>query len=93
MCDMQSHNPFTAHPHSVGETYFQHMRKASGFGIRMLGGACAAFAHALLPFLFVHTGSRVVHDLNRTMSARAALARSSPTSGSSEPRTHPARET
>jgi len=28
------HNPFTKHPYSVGETYFEHMKKAIKYGLR-----------------------------------------------------------
>ena len=52
-------NPFTAHPASVGETYFEHMRFARKFGGRMLLGGAAAVVHSLFPFLFVTTASRI----------------------------------
>ena len=55
---------FTGHPHSVGETYAEHFRFASSFGLRMLGGGLAAVVHAVLPFLFVTTASRAVGSLN-----------------------------
>jgi hypothetical protein len=55
---------FTAHPHSVGETYAEHFRFAASFGLRMLGGGLAAVVHAVLPFLFVTTASRAVASLN-----------------------------
>lgn len=48
---------FTEHPASVGETYLQHLCAATGFSVRMFGGAIACFIHALLPFTFQHTGS------------------------------------
>ncbi len=56
-------NPFTAHPASVGETYFQHMRFAFRFGGRMLLGGIAAVAHSVFPFLFVTTASRINDEL------------------------------
>ena len=52
-------NPFTAHPASVGETYFQHFRFALRFGTRMTLGGVAAIVHAFFPFLFVTTASRI----------------------------------
>jgi hypothetical protein len=58
---------FTEHPASVGETYFEHLCAASGFAIRMLGGAIACFIHALLPFTFQHTGSDCISDLHERM--------------------------
>jgi len=58
---------FTEHPASVGETYFEHLRHATGFAISMLRGGLACLVHAVLPFLFTHTGSGVVADLNTRM--------------------------
>ena len=54
-------NPFTAHPASVGETYGQHFRFASRFGPPV--SATAAMVHAVLPFLFVTTASRISDSL------------------------------
>ncbi len=58
---------FTEHPASVGETYFEHMGRAAGFSIRMLLGGMACLVHAILPFLFVRTGSRMIALLNERM--------------------------
>jgi hypothetical protein len=57
-------NPFTAHPASVGETYGQHLRFALRFGTFMTLGGLAAAIHALFPFLFITTASRVLDELN-----------------------------
>jgi hypothetical protein len=57
-------NPFTAHPASVGETYGQHFRFALAFGTRMTLGGFAAAIHAVLPFLFITTASRMLEELN-----------------------------
>ena len=61
---------FTEHPASVGETYFQHLCAASGFAIRMFGGAVACFLHALLPFAFRNTGSECITALHERMVAK-----------------------
>jgi hypothetical protein len=56
---------FTEHPATVGETYSQHFVHAGGFGVRMVFAGMACLVHAVLPFLFVKTGSRaitVLHD-------------------------------
>lgn len=53
-------NVFTDHPHSVGETYLQHLYFASKFGIRMLIGGVACIIHAILPFLFKKTASNLL---------------------------------
>lgn len=62
-----SRNPFTAHPATVGETYWQHMAMSLGFAIRLLGAGLAALVHAFLPFLFETTGSRAIDQLHRAM--------------------------
>ncbi|MBL8523054.1 MAG: hypothetical protein JNN20_05140 [Betaproteobacteria bacterium] len=62
-----SANPFTQHPHDIGETYWQHQRRALGFAFQLLGAGLAALVHALLPFLFVETGSRTISKLHTAM--------------------------
>jgi hypothetical protein len=60
---------FTAHPQSVGETYTQHLGMATWFGVRMVLAGLACLVHAVLPFMFVGTGSRAVTELNDRMVA------------------------
>ncbi|QGN55830.1 DUF6356 family protein [Novosphingobium sp. Gsoil 351] len=55
------------HPASVGETYGEHFRHATGFGLRMVLGGLACIAHGVLPFLFVRTGSRQITTLHERM--------------------------
>jgi hypothetical protein len=55
---------FLDHPASVDESYSEHMRVAAGFGIAMLLGSMACFAHALVPALFKRTGSTTVKRLH-----------------------------
>jgi len=63
---------FTQHPASVGETYFEHLLMAGGFALSMFAAACVCLVHALLPFMFEKTGSRMVADLyQRTGPGRA----------------------
>jgi hypothetical protein len=64
-------NPFTQHPKALGESYVAHFINASAFGLRMLAGGAAVLVHAILPFLFVHTGSRTMAKLHRRMTGRA----------------------
>lgn len=54
---------FTAHPATVGESYFGHMAFAAWFASRLALAAGAALTHALLPFLFETTASRIVREL------------------------------
>jgi hypothetical protein len=69
-------NPFTAHPHEVGETYLEHGFFACRYGAKMTLGGVAAFLHGLLPFLFTSTGSRVTRELNEVLDQSAARAAS-----------------
>ena len=68
-------NPFTAHPHDVGETYLEHGVFACRYGAKMTWGGVAAFIHGIFPFMFQKTGSRITRELNETLDASAARAR------------------
>jgi Family of unknown function (DUF6356) len=60
---------FTEHPASVGESYARHCVCAFGFGARMVGAGIACMIHAMLPFLFMRTGSRTITELHERMIA------------------------
>ncbi|MGH8140440.1 MAG: DUF6356 family protein [Steroidobacteraceae bacterium] len=64
---MELSHLFTAHPASVGESYWTHLLRAASFGSRMMlaGGAC--MVHAIFPFLFVTTGSSAITELHAAM--------------------------
>ncbi len=57
-------NPFTAHPHAVGETYTQHFGIAFGVARQLVTAALAAVTHALMPFLFPTAASDRIRALN-----------------------------
>lgn len=65
---------FLEHPRSVGETYFEHQKRALSFGARLLLAGAACLAHALVPRLFVHTASSTVVALHREMAQRNVRA-------------------
>ena len=65
---------FTAHPASVGETYFGHLVQATSFGFRMLIAGIACIVHGLFPFLCITTGSDAMKELHAEMSARRERA-------------------
>ena len=67
------YNPFTKHPKSVDETYFEHMRCAFKFFYKLLGLSLAALVHAIFPFLFQTTASRGVKKLNDCMKDRKPI--------------------
>jgi len=54
---------FVEHPASVDETYFEHARFASGFSVRLLLAGCAAMVHAVHPFMFEKTASRMIAQM------------------------------
>ena len=58
---------FTDHPASIDETYLEHMGMAGSFSLRLLLASLACLVHALLPFLFVKTGSRMISELHDRM--------------------------
>lgn len=55
---------FLAHPATVDETFFQHMRFALCFATRLLAAGCAALIHAFVPCLFEKTASNVIAELH-----------------------------
>lgn len=64
---------FLKHPREVGEGYLHHMGHAFGFGLRMVGGGLACFAHGLIPSTFTTTGSDTVRCLNAKLGPRRDL--------------------
>lgn len=60
---------FTAHPATVDESYGQHMGVALGFSGRLFLAGLACLVHAVLPWLFVKTGSRAITGLHDSMVA------------------------
>jgi hypothetical protein len=61
---------FTAHPASVGETYFGHMCFAFGFAFWLFVAGFAALVHAILPFCCETTASRILTRLHARISKR-----------------------
>jgi Family of unknown function (DUF6356) len=70
---MDLHRLFTEHPASVGESYWAHLLRACWFAGRLLLAAGACFIHALLPFLFVKTGSQAITQLYAAMVTQRRL--------------------
>lgn len=58
---------FLEHPRSVGETYLGHQRRALGFGLELFLAALACTVHAIVPGLFVRTGSEAIARLHERM--------------------------
>lgn len=71
---------FTGHPRSVGETYGEHLQTAAGFGAALLIAGMACLVHAVIPGLFVKTGSTAIARLHgRMIMNRTRKASGSPT--------------
>lgn len=71
---------FTEHPATVNETYAQHCGHAWSFGWRMALAGVACMVHALVPALFVRTGSETVTTLyDRMVVNRKRLSQREPT--------------
>lgn len=61
---------FLAHPATVDETYFQHMRFALGFAFWLTVAGCAALIHALIPAVCETTAGGILRKLTARMEAR-----------------------
>ena len=61
---------FTAHPHSVDETYGEHFGVATKFGFALIGAGFASVLHGVFPWMFQTTGSRTVKKLYHQLTGR-----------------------
>lgn len=57
-------NPFTEHPHSIGESYFSHFSFAFGLSIEIFTCAISALLHAIFPFLHKESTSKKLRILH-----------------------------
>lgn len=58
---------FSDHPASVGESYWEHMVAAGRFAALMALGALVCAIHAVIPGLFVRSGSAIIARLHERM--------------------------
>jgi hypothetical protein len=56
-------NIFTDHPHSVNESYFEHMKVALYYSFNMIIGAFCCSIHSIFPFIFKTDGSNILFRL------------------------------
>ena len=54
---------FLTHPRSVDESYFEHMAFAGRFSGKLFLAAGCALVHAVLPFMFEKTASRMIAEM------------------------------
>ena len=66
---------FANHPREVGESYFEHMSHAMGFGLKLARLSACAFAHAVVPGVHKTTVSDEIKSMARDMGGRAEEAR------------------
>lgn len=64
-------NFFSAHPASVGESYFEHQRKALGFAGFLAWTALAAVVHAVVPALCESTARKRIAILHHRLQTRS----------------------
>ena len=65
---------FRDHPHSVDETYVEHMGVAFSFSLRLFKAAFCAFAHGIVPGVCETSASRAIRELHAEMANRHAPA-------------------
>ena len=56
-------NLFLTHPQSVDESYVEHMAFAGRFSGKLFLAAGAALVHAILPFAYEKTASRLIAEM------------------------------
>jgi hypothetical protein len=66
-------NLFTNHPHSVDETYLEHMIYATSYGFKMIFAGIASIIHAIFPFLFETTASECAKEINKEVEQRKRI--------------------
>lgn len=65
-------NPFTKHPHEVGESYFKHLVEALYLFVRLTYSGLVMIIHAFIPFLFTKTASNTIFYFHGRFTKRFA---------------------
>ncbi len=58
---------FTRHLEAINESYFEHMRHATRFSMKLAVGSMACLIHSIFPFLCEKTGSSIISELHHDM--------------------------
>jgi hypothetical protein len=66
-------NQTRAHLRAAGETYWQHFRFATTFGLLAMAAGIAAILHAFIPALCQSTASRIVRHLGQLLEDRSRI--------------------
>lgn len=67
---MGKDNLFTRHLNQAGEKYFEHFLFAFSIALWLIFTAFSLMIHAILPFLFVFTGSNNINKINQLLQKR-----------------------
>jgi hypothetical protein len=62
-----------AHLHEAGETYWQHFRFATTFGLLAMAAGIAALVHAIVPGMCTSTASRIIRHLGQLIEDRSKI--------------------
>jgi hypothetical protein len=62
-----------AHLRDTGESYWQHFRFATTFGLLTIAAGLAAIIHAFVPAMCTHTASRIVRHLGQLLEDRSKI--------------------
>lgn len=63
-------NPFTKHPHEVGEGYIKHLFEALYLFVRLTYSGSVMLIHAFIPFLFTKTASNTIFYFHERFTKR-----------------------
>lgn len=66
------------HPRSVGETYMEHARVASHYGLAMIAAGAKCLVHAAVPGAFESAASEGIRALYFDLDGRRRVAQFSP---------------
>lgn len=61
------------HLQQAGETYWQHFRFATTFGLLAMAAGIAALLHAFIPALCMSTASRIIRHLGQLIEDRSKI--------------------
>lgn len=67
-------NLFCDHPATINETYVEHFIFAIKFGGMAILAGLAAVAHAIFPFLFKSSASRIIKNMADTLASSRSSA-------------------
>ena len=62
-----------AHLREAGESYWQHFRFATTFGLLAIAAGLAAMIHAFVPAMCTRTASRIVRHLGQLLEDRSTI--------------------